>query len=70
MIVKVQRPIEWTGPTPPLLVYDQSRSYCGFLESTEELKSLIGERPKIYAEAKLDAKGRLEIIREVPEESW
>lgn len=69
MIVKIQKPLESSEPNPPALVYNEDRSYETFVEFSEGLRMTIGDRQKIYVEARLEGEN-LVLIREVRGHSW
>lgn len=56
MIVKLQKSITSTDAKPPVLVYDQHRTFNTMLEMTPELEKLFGPKLKIYCKAEIDDK--------------
>lgn len=69
MIVKIQKPLESNEKNPPVLVYNQDRSYEEFLEFTDGLRQAIGDRAKIYVEARVE-NGVLHLVREILPQPW
>lgn len=72
MIVKLQRPLGSSGPTPPALVYNEGRSRQWMLYMGDaELQRLLGDDLKGYFEAEVDAaSNRPRIGRRVPDQAW
>lgn len=70
MIVKVQVSLMTTAAERQCLIYNRSRSVIGELPLTEEIATVMADRPKAYFEAKLDDDGVVQLGREVPAQRW
>lgn len=67
MIIKIQRPL--AGPHEEVLMYDRRRQHQRIVPMTGELRKLMGDRFKIYAEAEFKD-GKWVIGKVAPDQSW
>ncbi len=71
MIVKIQRPLQTNAVDPLMFINNQDRSHKYHGALTPEVKALMGERFKIYADIKpIDEAGKLEIIEVIQDQPW
>lgn len=70
MIVKVQTPLVTTEPEPRALVYNEDRSYEGWIQLTVDLLELMGPEPKKFFYASVDEDGILTIAGNAPWQTW
>lgn len=54
MVVKVQRSLATNEGAGQMLVYNEDRSLLVQTALPDEMRSYMGERPKVYLEAELD----------------
>ena len=69
MIVKVQRPLGSSDANPPALVYDRGRAFQRMVPLSAEVLALLGDRPKVYCEASVEA-GQLVFGAVVADQAW
>ncbi len=68
MIIKVQ--VAQFGSAPMCLIYDKRRKYEFHGPMSEDLKLIMGDRPKAFFLAEVDDQKRFNIGEEVPWQTW
>lgn len=66
MIFKLQLPI--VPRDADILIYNEERTYKGFVPQTEELVNLFGDKVKIYAEGEIDKETGVAVLFSLAEE--
>ncbi len=72
-IVKIQQSLNSSDGVKSVLIYNEDKSIMHESRNPEEIAPLLkvlGDRPKGYFDADLNAEGRLGIIKEVEQQSW
>ena len=69
MILKIQRPIDMDS-SPLVLAHNQDYTFQQFIFFIDKLKSIMGNRHKIYVEAEIDKEEGIKVIREVDPQPW
>lgn len=73
MIVKIQQSLGGNTDQDHILIYDESREFMSQLDEPEfvqEIQTLMGDRPKIYAEVELSKSGMLSITDVLDPQPW
>lgn len=70
VVVKVQASIYTTEGRPQVLVYSQDRAllFTGSLPS--QVQEVLGDRPKAFFYAWVDARGKIVLDAEAPWQAW
>lgn len=69
MIVKIQQSLFGTHPEPRMLIYDKRREVLIEETLADEIKTLLGDRPKAYFFASIED-GKLQLRNEAPPQRW
>lgn len=70
MIVKVQQSQFTSSGSRQMLVYNKDSTVQFEGDLTEEVGDILGDKPKAYFEAKINAKNEIQIIKEVQTQKW
>ena len=69
--MKIQRPLYTSGSYLDVYIYNEDRSIEDIVPmDAKDIETLFGYQPKVYAEGKIDRKGKFHVIKIVPEQEW
>ena len=76
MIFKVQQSVFTNAPKPQMFIYDESRKYEYQADLTEDVRKMLGEKPKAYFRGELIPNEgdpetfQVGLYEEVEEQDW
>ena len=70
IILKLQRPLASSDPSPPCLAYNKDRSFLTtFSLSDEEITKWFGKEPKVYVKAEIEGED-ITILAKTIDQPW